>query len=522
MCRPGSLPFLRYQDCAAERGADSASALSLPLIQLDFGGLGRSNIGMSRQGKVRAFLQVHLAQILALAVIFFFAPSRISAQTTPTVLTNAADVLSLSADKARQKIPVMVRGIVTAAEPGWNGQFFVQDATSGVFVENRSDDYPKPGDEVEVKGFSQPGAFAPIIGKPTWKALGHGPLPKAKPVLLDQLMTGAEDGQRVEISGIVRSVSLTTEAMDIEVASGGNRIHVFRHRSPDIKPQSLLGARIRVSGTVAASFNRALRHLMYVVMFVPEASDFVVEQMEDANPFERPVTPLSGIAEYRRDIEPGQRVHVKGVVTLQRVGQDLFLQDASGGLHVQTHQTNQLAVGEVIDVVGFPEFDHYLPVLNDAIFRTTSETRSPTPKAFSIPDLGVGMSRDDFITNHAALVTLPTKVKKAGALGSGIARPVSRSFRFCCKSTGDFRIYRVKLKVPPTDDRLTLHSHRQPWCRRRAFASLKAAWIRNSIRCNCSSPIPTAFRSRTSRRVGSRLDDCSSVSAFCLRCWLWP
>ncbi len=87
------------------------------------------------------------------------------------------------------------------------------------------------------------GSFAPIISKPTWKALGTAPLPKAKSVSLDQLMSGLEDGQRVRISGIVRSVSLTTEAMDIEVASGGNRIHVFRHRTPDDRAAKVFSER---------------------------------------------------------------------------------------------------------------------------------------------------------------------------------------------------------------------------------------------------------------------------------------
>jgi signal transduction histidine kinase len=406
---------------------------------------------MSRQANVSVTLPIRLAYFLVITAIFCCGNERVSAQTAPTLLTNAADVLALPEKLARQEIPVLVRGIVTAAEPSWGGQFFVQDATSGIFVENRSDEYPKPGDEVEVKGVSEPGAFAPIISKPTWKKLGHGALPKAKPVLLDQLMSGFEDGQRVEISGIVRSVGALATALDVEVASGGNRIHVFRHRPTDFDPQSLIGARVRVSGTVAASFNKALRHLMYVVMFVPEADDFVVEQMENGNPFEHPIIPLSGIAEYRRDIVPGQRVHVKGVVTLQRPGHDLFLQDASGGLHVQTHQTNTLAVGDVVDAVGFPDFDHFLPVLNDALFRKTSDKSLPTPKTISISDAEVGMSHDDFITNHATLITLPAKLLERTVRHSQTSGFSVVSFLLQTEDLG----FTAEAEVPETDDTLT-------------------------------------------------------------------
>src|SRR5882724_8306041 len=106
---------------------------------------------MRRQANVSVFLQTRLACFLVIAAVFCCASVRISAQTTPTVLTNAADVLSLSAEQARQKIPVFVRGVVTAAEPTWRGQFFLQDETSGVFIENKAEDHPEPGDLVEVK-----------------------------------------------------------------------------------------------------------------------------------------------------------------------------------------------------------------------------------------------------------------------------------------------------------------------------------------------------------------------------------
>ncbi|HWC61122.1 MAG TPA: hypothetical protein VHC44_15610, partial [Verrucomicrobiae bacterium] len=173
---------------------------------------------MRRLANVSVFLQSRAIQFLAIAAFFFRTGPSVPAQTVPTLLTNAADVLSLPAEQARKKIPVHVRGVVTAAEPGWGGQFFIQDETSGVFVENRSDQYPKPGDLVEVNGISRAGSFAPIISKPTWTVLGTAPLPKGKPVSLDQLVFGFEDGQRVEIRGIVRAVSVLTTALDIEVA----------------------------------------------------------------------------------------------------------------------------------------------------------------------------------------------------------------------------------------------------------------------------------------------------------------
>jgi signal transduction histidine kinase len=196
---------------------------------------------------------------------------------------------------------------------------------------------------------------------------------------------------------------------------------------------------VHVSGTVAASFNAALRHMMYVVMFVPQAEDFVVEQMEGEDPFARPVIPLGGIAEYRRDIIPGQRVHVKGVVTLQRPGQDLFLQDGWRGLHVQTKQADKLAIGDVVDVVGFPDLDHFLPVLNDSVFRKTSEKiPPPETRAFTFENLPTGTNIDGLVTNHAAIISLPGKL-------------LERTVRQAPSSTGESPVLIISLMLQAKD-----------------------------------------------------------------------
>src|SRR5580700_6514531 len=86
----------------------------------------------------------------AMVVLIGLAPlQEVTAQETNQILTQASEVLSLPAKQAGRHLPVSVRGVVTAVEPQWNGQFFVQDATGGVFVENLIDRPPEPGDVVE-------------------------------------------------------------------------------------------------------------------------------------------------------------------------------------------------------------------------------------------------------------------------------------------------------------------------------------------------------------------------------------
>src|ERR1035441_2994278 len=48
-----------------------------------------------------------------------------------------------------------------------------------------------------------------------------------------------------------------------------------------------------------------------------------------------------------------------------------YLQDASGGLRVSTQQTNQLHIGDAVEVLGFPAVGDFAPGLEEAVFRRT-------------------------------------------------------------------------------------------------------------------------------------------------------
>jgi signal transduction histidine kinase len=376
-------------------------------------------MGMTQQLKAGGLFGTWRRLFFAAAVAFFgLAGFSAWAETaTADVLTNAADVLSLTADQARQRVPVLVRGIVTAAEPGWDGEFFVQDATSGVFVEGRSTLAPEVGDLVEVSGFTTRGAFAPTISREFWKKLGTAPLPAAKHVSVERLMSGLEDGQRVEISGIVRAVKPEQPNMDVEIASAGFRFHVFPRRPADVQPLDLIGATVRVRGTAAVSWNSVTRQLVAVVIFVPQTNDFIVDQMEPGNPFAKPIIPAGSVAQYRRDAVPGDRVHVKGVVTLQRPGQDFFLKADNGGLHVQSHQAGKLAAGDIVEAVGFPGVDQFEPVLSDAIFRKTNEKQAPADaKSVELDEImRDGLHHADFIAMTGKLLERSSRRSQTGA-----------------------------------------------------------------------------------------------------------
>ncbi|HUA65016.1 MAG TPA: histidine kinase [Alphaproteobacteria bacterium] len=355
--------------------------------------------------------------IVALSLLTILSGMRvIAAGQTDLVLTNASAILALSGEQAAQAMRVSIRGVVTATEHDWGGRFYMQDSSGGVFVENISSNQPWPGDAITLTGVTFPGGYAPTISKPHWKIIGKSPLPAPKLVAVEELMSGAEDGQRIEISGIVRSAQTVGPLLEVELFCGGYRVPVFAPMPSGLDPQTLIGAQVRAEGTPATAYNAPLRHLIGVDVYVPFGGDFVVEKPAGPDAFGEPITPANNMAQYRASRTFADRVHVKGVLIYQRKGRDLFIQDATGGLQIRSRLPTSLSKGDVVEAVGFPDFDGYLPVLEDAVFKKTTDPRvSLTPIRPPIDDLLNGLHHSDLVTLRGKLldrleeqVALPT------------------------------------------------------------------------------------------------------------------
>ena len=331
--------------------------------------------------------------------------SLVAAQPAGEVLTNASDILALTPEHADRKVHASITGVVTVAEPGWGGRFFVQDASGGVFINSTNGGQPSPGDLVAVIGETMSGGYAPCIDNPVWKKVGTAPLPTAKTPTIDRFMTGSEDSQFIEMSGIVRGAFTNINRLGVQLETGGYRYRAFSPIPPGTDPNTLIGARVRVRGTAGVSFNPDLRHFLTIVIYAPAVSDFVVEEPAAANPFDDPLTPLNGIAQYQNKLSASGRIHVRGAVTYQRQGEDLFLQDTNVGLQVKSIQKISLKPGDVVEAAGFPGVQNFLPVLEDAVLK-----KIDGPPGKVTPTLVTNVAGLQNGLNNASFITLKAKL----------------------------------------------------------------------------------------------------------------
>lgn len=166
------------------------------------------------------------------------------------VLTTAVAVRSLSASEAYQHHPVKLRGVVTFYDETLFSRF-IQDETAGIYLMGLTN-MPAllPGQVVEVEGTTGPGEYAPVILTTSVKIVGASDLPAAKPVTLEQLVSGHEDSQLVEFSGIVRAVRFEKESQYylIDFVKGGERFTVYTKQLPGGPGANLVDCVMKVRG----------------------------------------------------------------------------------------------------------------------------------------------------------------------------------------------------------------------------------------------------------------------------------
>ena len=300
-----------------------------------------------------------------------------------TLLTSAAAVQALPPDEAAAGHPVRMQARVTAYDPAWT-VLFVQDETRGIFVFTRSlqQEMPacRPGDLVEIVGESGPGDFAPIIAAHRITVVSQGPVPDARPVTLDELLSGREDSQLVEVTGVVRTMGRDDKNhLALDLMNGRERIPAF---VPSIDGQTLpaglgVDATVRVRAVVGTRFN-ANRQMVGVQLFVPSVNEIAVAVPAVANPFTIALSTVDGMLDFSAADRSGRLRKVQGVVVVARE-EVLYLRDDAGTLEVHASRSDTLTPGDLVEAVGFPSAGDYSPLLEDAIVRRIGKGASPRP-----------------------------------------------------------------------------------------------------------------------------------------------
>ena len=354
----------------------------------------------------------------------------------PAVLDQLTQVLKLSREEAALKLPVRLRGIITYADPEWrNG--FLQDKTGALYVDlDPGLKNLRSGQWVELQGQTSPGGFAPEVLSSAVEVLGTTNLPAPVRVDLEDLADGHLDAHWVEMDGVVRRVEELSGHVSLSLMTPKGR---FKAIIPGIDskmlPANLIDAQVSVQGACTSELN-VRRQLSGITLHAPGLTHVKILEPPPSDPFAIETTPLAAVATFDPNRLAGRRVKVRGVVTLRMPGQGFILQDETGGMRVLARQTNQVAIGDSLEVLGFPAIGEFSPYLEEGVFREMGPGRLPSPKLTRADQILLHGSEDALLVELRArlLQSVPRSANPQIVLQDGpiiftahLAAPAARS-----------------------------------------------------------------------------------------------
>jgi signal transduction histidine kinase/CheY-like chemotaxis protein/uncharacterized protein YdeI (BOF family) len=304
-----------------------------------------------------------------------------AADTSEAALRTVAQVRELSASEAAQGQPVSLRGVVIWALPD-RDFLFLQDYTGSVRVwfdpaktgEIRYDKF------IEVKGVTRAEAFSPAVTLNSLTDLGSLSEPAARPITLDQAMTGKEHGQWVELRGFLKGVEARDDWrwLHVTTPAGTFTAHLQSTANFIANPGSLITVR-----GVCENTPDAAGRVAGVMLRVPYLTDITIEEEAPADYFDLPRRAIRDLGQ----LSAGgglRRVRIGGSVLDAEADGSVYLQDGDAAVLVLAGEKPALAPGDQIDVVGVLGREGLRTVLREAVWRKTGTGVTPAP--LELPD----------------------------------------------------------------------------------------------------------------------------------------
>ncbi|MGA2984770.1 MAG: response regulator [Terriglobia bacterium] len=162
---------------------------------------------------------------------------------------------------------VHVRGVVSFQQPG--SLLYIADGPIGLRVETRQSTALRPGDRVDVLGFTEVSGLKPLLEDATFRLIGRGPEPAPVPVTAKQLLESDYDSQLVSIEADLLGESHLPGAQTLVLQNGGltfNATMAADALYPELGSLSA-GSRLRVTGICLEDKDENGRNLSFSILF---------------------------------------------------------------------------------------------------------------------------------------------------------------------------------------------------------------------------------------------------------------
>jgi signal transduction histidine kinase len=339
----------------------------------------------------------------------------VQAENNLPCLTNVMQIRLLPPGEAQKGLPVKLHGVITYYDARSNDLFF-QDATAGIFVVlgDVVCDKFAAGQSVEITGITDVGDFAPVVKIKSARMFGQGRLPTPTRVTMNELFTGKEDSQWIEVSGVVRSTTVLADRNYLNLAMNGQRLRVSIENLDLTNVNQLvskyIGTMVRVRGVCYSRYN-TLGQFTSPWVAAASLDDVTIESPAPDQPA---VVPIANLTRFNSSGYNGSRVKVTAVVTLVKEDGAVFIQDNGTGLCVLLAQPTTLAPGDRVMISGYTTLGDYIPILEDATVEILGHGEAPAPIAVNLKSLLESPEKYDYVfvrleANLINLISGPTQ-----------------------------------------------------------------------------------------------------------------
>jgi signal transduction histidine kinase len=296
-----------------------------------------------------------------------------SGQSSRLILTNGNDPMGF----------YNAHGVVTFNDRVFgNDIMFVQEDTAAVMASLKGIEFAsryQVGRWVELGGASSPGKNIPVLSPLTIMELGWRLLPAPMGQPVQSPVPGNRDGRWTEMEGVVHAVNPNGS---LALSGAGGLLSVWIGKTTPETLKGFVDAKVRLRGVLSLSIQES------PLLLVPSTTYVDVEEEAPGNPFAMPLYSVAKVFASDGNMALSHRVKLKGNVTFSG-GRSFVIQDGLAGVRVESVERQELPLGQLVEVVGFPTMNGSTHTLTSALVRPMGGVQEVAPHKL---DAGDGIS----------------------------------------------------------------------------------------------------------------------------------
>lgn len=305
-------------------------------------------------------------------------------------ISRIADLMATPRDQAAQRKPIRVRGTVSLIGDGITSyprkikaaqSFCLEDPSASIWVRSGhaigegilqdSDhvlaklDY---GVDIEMEGYLDQGAFAPVILPTRITIQGKSKLPEPSRAVMARFFNFADELRRVTVNGVVQNVS--TESPNwwsLRVETGVGHFVTRIPKEERYAPARMLDAEVELTGVAAVCWNWRSEFVCPRLIIAHREDIRILQPASD--PFSAELVSIQDLDSYTPHGRPRHRRRIEGTVTYYDGDLLLYVQDRGTGIQVRLNDPVSVDIGDRVEVSGFIDTSRYLAGLRGALVR---------------------------------------------------------------------------------------------------------------------------------------------------------